>query len=85
MQRASFTAGIFSESGFDGSDGTMVMAFTGQWRAQLPHSCLSVSGIHKSFTHTAWPIWMEDFSALSIFRMAPAGHTSEQRVHSGRQ
>ena len=28
---------------------------------------------------------MDDFSALSIFRIAPAGQTSEHFVHSGRQ
>ena len=35
--------------------------------------------------HTAWPIRADDFSSMVIGRIAPAGHTSEQRVHSGRQ
>ena len=68
-----------------GYDETIVMAPTGQWRAQLPHSTPSVSGMQFSFIQTALPICTEDFSAASIFKIAPAGHTSEHRVHSGRQ
>ena len=35
--------------------------------------------------HTACPIWIDDFSARVIGRIAPVGHTCEHRVHSGRQ
>ena len=85
MQRSGFTTGIFTELLSDGSDGTICMAPVGQCRAQLPHSTPSVRGTQLAFTHTACPTCMEDLSAVSIGFIAPAGHTSEQRVHSGRQ
>lgn len=31
------------------------------------------------------PIWIDDFPARSVRRMAPVGHTSAHFVHSGRQ
>jgi hypothetical protein len=34
---------------------------------------------------TACPIWIDDFSSIVIGLIAPAGHTCEQFVHSGRQ
>ncbi len=63
----------------------MEIAPTGQWRAQLPHSTPSVSGTQLALTQTACPIWTDDLSATDMGRMAPVGHTSEHRVHSGRQ
>ena len=85
MQRSSLTAGILGELSLPGSDGTIVIAPAGQWRAQLPHSTPSVSGTQFSITHTACPICIDDFSALFMGSMAPAGQTSEHAVHSGRQ
>ena len=64
---------------------TISIAFVGQWREQLPHSTPSVIGTQLAFTHTAWPIWTDDLSSFVIGRIAPAGHTSEHFVHSGRQ
>ncbi len=61
------------------------MAWVGQCLAQLPQVTLSFSTTQFFFIHTAWPICRDDLSALSIFRMAPVGHTSEHMVHSGRQ
>lgn len=85
MHRSVFTAGTIGDSSSSGLKGTIAMAPTGQWRAQLPHSTPSVTGTQFFFTHTAWPICIDDFSATSIGLMAPAGHTVLQRVHSGRQ
>ena len=85
IHRSSLTIGTFGESGLVLSDATICIAPTGQCRAQLPHSTPSVSGMQLAFTHTACPICIDDFSARLIFTIAPAGHTSEQRVHSGRQ
>ena len=65
--------------------GTMWIAPTGQWRAQLPHETPSVRTTQFSGIHTEWPIWIEDFSARSVRRMAPVGQTSAHFVHSGRQ
>ena len=85
MQRSVFTAGILIDSGSLASIGTMRMAPEGQWRAQLPHDTPSVTGRQFFLTQTACPIRVEDFSATVSGRMASVGHTSEQRVHSGRQ
>ena len=68
-----------------GSEGIINIAPAGQWRAQLPQSTPSVRGTQFSFIQTARPIWMADLSAFVIGRMAPAGQTSAQRVHSKRQ
>ena len=81
-QRSSLTEGVLGPSGSN-SFGTIRMAPAGQWRAQLPQlSPLAVTQVHISTT--AWPTCMALFSSRLIFNMAPAGHTSEQRVHSGR-
>lgn len=85
MQRSSLMAGIFGLSARSGSEDTIVMAPVGQCRAQLPHATPSVSGTQLSRTQTARPTCMADFSAGVIFRMAPAGQTSEQTTHYGRQ
>lgn len=61
------------------------IAPAGQWREQFPQSTSSVLTMQFSLIHTACPVCMEDFSSLSIPVMAPAGHTSEHFVHSGRQ
>ena len=85
MQRSESTTGIFGDSSLAGLEGTMVIAPEGQWRAQLPQATPSVRTTQLDLIHTAWPICIDDFSALSTGSMAPAGQTSEQRVHSGRQ
>ena len=85
MQRSVLTIGIFGESGSAVSDGTIVMASDGQWRAQLPQSTPSVRGTQLARIQTAWPICTDDFSAAVTGRIAPAGQTSEHFVHSGRQ
>ena len=85
MQRSSFMTGTCGESAIEGSEGTIVIAPVGQWRAQLPHATPSVRGTQFSRTQTAWPIWMADLSATVIGSIAPAGHTSEHLTHSGRQ
>ena len=85
MQRSSFTTGNFGESGFPATDGTIRMAPEGQWRAQLPHSTPSVFTMQFSAWNTAWPICTEDLSGTVMGRIAPVGHTSEHRTHSGRQ
>ena len=85
MQRDSLMAGMLGDSSFSGSDGIISIAPAGQWRAQLPHSTPSVSGTQFFLIHTAWPVCMADLSAGVISLMAPVGHTSEHRVHSGRQ
>lgn len=73
------------EFGSFASDGTINIAPTGQWRAQFPHSCPSVSGMQFLRTHTAWPICIADFSATVIGFIALAGHTWVHLLHSGRQ
>lgn len=77
--------GISGEPGSEASEGTIMMAPEGQWRAQLPHLTPSVRGTQFSLTHTAWPILVDDFSSAETGRIAPAGHTSAHLVHSGRQ
>ena len=81
MHFSVLTAGILQPL----SDSTMVMAPVGQCLAQLPHSTPSATGTQLAFTHTAWPICMDDLSTVSIGLIAPVGQTSEHRVHSGRQ
>jgi len=56
MHRSSFTIGILGEPFRFGSNGTILIAPTGQWRAQFPHDTPSVTGKQFAFTHTAWPI-----------------------------
>lgn len=85
MQRASLTTGMRGDRSSPSTDGTIVIAPDGQWRAQLPHFTPSVSGTQFLLIHTAWPICVADLSAAEIGKIAPAGQTSEQRVHSGRQ
>lgn len=85
MHRSVSTTGILGEFSSLASDCTIVMAPTGQWRAQLPHSTPSVRGRQFSLIHTACPICMADLSAAVIGSIAPAGQTSEHRVHSGLQ
>lgn len=85
IHRSVSTTGMRMDCSSSGSLGTIWMAPDGQWRAQLPHVTPSVSGIQFFFTHTACPICTDDFSSFVTRRMAPVGHTSEQRVHSGRQ
>ena len=85
IQRSTFTIGTFNESGLAASEGTIVIAPTGQCRAQLPHATPSRNGTQFFSTHTAWPICVADSSAGVSFSIAPAGHTSEHFVHSGRQ
>jgi hypothetical protein len=53
MQRSVLTTGILGDCGFPESEATICMAPTGQWRAQLPHSTLSVMQMQFSFIHTA--------------------------------
>ena len=53
MQRSVLTTGIFGESAISESDGVIVIAPLGQWRAQLPHSTLSVMQMQFCFIHTA--------------------------------
>ena len=85
MQRSVFTAGIMGADGFLGLELTMVMAAVGQCRAQLPQALPSVIGMQFFFIHTAWPICILDLSSTLMGLIAPAGHASLQRVHSGRQ
>ena len=85
MQRSSLTAGTRGLRRSFSSRRTIWIAPTGQWRAQLPHLTSSVRIRQFFLTHTACPICVLDFSSGVIGRMAPAGHTSEQRLHSGRQ
>lgn len=85
MHRSVLMAGIFSERLSPSTEGIICMAPVGQWRAQLPQACPSVKGMQFFLTHTAWPIWVDDFTSRVIGRMAPVGHTSEHLVHSGRQ
>ena len=79
------TTAIFGEFSSAASFATICMAPEGQCRAQLPHSTPSVRGMQFFLTHTAGPILVEDFCSAVIGRMALVGHTSAQRVHSGRQ
>ena len=53
MQRSVLTTGILGDCGFPESEATICMAPTGQWRAQLPHSTLSVMQMQFSLIHTA--------------------------------
>jgi hypothetical protein len=53
MQRSILIAGIFIESRLWASEGIICIAPVGQWRAQLPHSKPSVSGMQFFFIHTA--------------------------------
>lgn len=85
MHFSTFIAGILIELLSEGSEGIMAMAPAGQCLAQFPQFSPSVSGIQFSFTQTACPICMEDFSATVMGRIAPAGQTSEHFTHSGRQ
>ena len=85
MQRSSFTAGMRGDLGSSGSRRTILIAPAGQWRAQLLQLTPSVLTSQFSAIHTAWPIWIYDFPARSVRRMAPVGHTSAHFVHSGRQ
>ena len=63
----------------------MTMAPVGQLWAHFPHWLRPVASRHKSTFTRAVPTWYCVFSSLPIFRMAPAGQSSEQRVHSGLQ
>ena len=85
MQRSSFTTGILSDSSSLASIGTIIMAPVGQWRAQFPQLTPSLTGRQFFFIHTARPILVDDFSSRVMGFMASVGHTSAQRVHSGRQ
>ena len=53
---SSLITGIFTDWESFESDGTILIAPTGQWRAQFPHSTPSVSGMQFFLIHTAWPI-----------------------------
>lgn len=85
IQRSVVTIGICGEFSLSGSEGIMSIAPAGQCRAQFLHSTPSVNTTQFSLTQTAWPICIADLSAAVIFLIAPAGHTSEHLVHSGRQ
>ena len=85
MQHSVLTAGIFGDFGFEGLLGTIVIAPAGQWRAQLPHSTPSVSGMQFFFTQTAWPICVADLAVRVMGLMAPVGQTLLHRVHPGWQ
>jgi hypothetical protein len=85
MHFSSFTVGIMSESLSSGFFLTNLMAPAGQWRAQFPHFTPSVFTTQCFRFTTAWPIWIDDFSSLVIGLIAPAGHTCEHLLHSGRQ
>ena len=83
MQRSASTTGPYFGCS-PPSKGTMLMAPAGQWRAQLPQ-CLPSFIRQFSRMTLAVPIFVLLFSARSRSRMASVGHTSEQRLHSGRQ
>lgn len=85
MQRPTLTAGILGEAALPGTEGTIVMAPVGQWRAQLPQATPSVSTTQFVRSQTAWPICVAYLSAAVNGRIAPAGQTSPHFVHSGRQ
>lgn len=84
IQRSVSTRGI-GVSEYPFSLGSISMAETGQWRAQLSQVTSSLYARQSSFIQWARPIWVADLSALVMRLMAPVGHTLLQRVHSGRQ
>ena len=71
----------FSSSGFFL---TILIAPAGQCLAQLPQFTLSLFTTQRSRSTEAVPTWIAVFSSGVISRIAPAGHTSEHFVHSGR-
>ena len=80
MQTASSTLGTLTPRV---SSSIMVMAPVGQRLAQLPH-LVPFSATQRFLFMRAVPMWYCVFSSREIFMIAPEGHTSEQRVHSGR-
>ena len=65
--------------------GTICMAPAGHLRAQSPHGLPSLTGTQRLRVHTACPTCMAVRSSTVTGCMADVGHTSEHRVHSGRQ
>jgi hypothetical protein len=85
MHFSTLMAGIFFELSSPLTELIIWIAPVGQWRAQLSQLSPLEIGIQFFLIHTACPIWVELFSALSIGLIAPVGQTSPHLVHSGLQ
>ena len=92
--RAQVFAGAAADADFFGHNGHAVPAFgsltirtapTGQAWAHFPQWDAPLADRQASRFMEAVPTWYCVFSSRPIFAMAPAGQSSLQRVHSGRQ
>ena len=82
MHWFSVTVGIWN---WETSLLTIRMAPDGQWYEQLPQLSCPLAAMQSSRLTCAMPIWIVCFSPGATGRMAPAGQTWLQALHSGRQ
>ena len=68
-----------------GTPFTSTMAFTGQCRSHVVQVTPFRDATHLSLCHIARPTWVCSFSSRETLTIAPAGQTSAQREHAGRQ
>ena len=80
MQTSSATTGRLCSP-----SATIMMAPVGQACAHLPHELFPVASRQRVASTPAVPRWKLVLTSLEMGRMAPAGQSSPQRVHSGRQ